>query len=243
MESLCVELLSCRSVRLGTYRVLPQNKKKYVTVYLTPDSIKFCAPYIRGYFPLHEIVIKCEDMNRMIWCLKKIAVLFIQPKDAFAEEVGNSLGIDGTCLCTFDPYDRDLRSLFITFNISFLTQEQINFIRDYYLPIETCREVDEQVCKKLMLMPAPVLTSNFLRICSPDADPSIVLEEDTDVGVSESPLAAKEITVVSYRSKSRSGVVPLTNIDIMCLNNGNWLNNNMMNFYLEYTYSEGLTES
>ncbi|GFR01106.1 hypothetical protein TNCT_391541 [Trichonephila clavata] len=179
----------------------------------------------------------------MIWCLKGKAVLFIHPNDAFAVQVGNALGIDRTCLFTFNPYDTDLRSLFITFNIAFLTQEQINFIRDYYLPIEACCEVNQQGCKQFMLMTAPVLTSNFVRICLSDDDPSIVLEEGTDVGVSTSPLAAKEITVVSYRSKSRSGVLPLTNIDIMCLNNGNWLNDNMVNFYLEYMYSEDLTKS
>ncbi|GFR24086.1 hypothetical protein TNCT_81651 [Trichonephila clavata] len=235
-----MESISCRSIRFGSYKVFPLDNKRYLTVYLSPDSIMFCAPNVSGYFPLHEIVIKCNDMEKMIWCLKEKAVLFILPKAAFAVEVRDSLGIDKTCFFSFDPFKKDLRSLFITFNISFLTQEQINFIRDHYLPIETCCEINEQGCKQFMLMTAPVLTSQFVRICLSDDDPSTVWEEGTDVGLSAS---AKEVKVVSYRSKSRSGELPLTNIDIMCLNNGNWLNDNVINFYLEYMYSNDLTES
>ncbi|GFX61967.1 hypothetical protein TNCV_3777771 [Trichonephila clavipes] len=202
MESLYVEPLSCRSVRIGSYKVFPPNEKENVTVYMTPDSIKFYAP------------------NSDLWCWKGKAVLFIYPEPAFAEEVRNLLSIDGTCLYTFDPLHKDLRSIFITFIISSLTQEQINFMHNHYLPIEKSRESTEQGCKRFMLMTAPVLSANFIRLCLSVLDPSIVFDEGTEVGVSVSPSAVKEVTVVSYRSKSRAGVLPITSVDIMRLSNG-----------------------
>ncbi|GFY45944.1 hypothetical protein TNIN_205991 [Trichonephila inaurata madagascariensis] len=231
MESLCLEPLSCCYVRIGSYKVFPPNEKK-VSVYMTPDSIKFFAPNIREYLQLHEIVIKCEK-NKMIWCLEEKAVLFIYPEPAFAEEVRNLLGIDRTCLYTFDPLHKDMRSMFITFIISFLTPEQINFIRNHYLPIETCIEITEQGYQQLMAMTAPVLSANVTRLCLSHFD------EGTELGVS----AVKEVTVASYRSKSRAGVLPITNVDILCLGDGNQLNDNIVNFYLEFIYSEYLTES
>ncbi|GFU35037.1 hypothetical protein TNCV_246721 [Trichonephila clavipes] len=219
MESLYVEPLSCRSVRIGSYKVFPPNEKENVTVYMTPDSIKFYAPNVRKYLQLHEIIIKCEDMFRVVWYWEGKAVLFIYPKPAFAEEVCNLLSIDGTCLYSFHPFLKDLRSMFITFIISSLTQEQINFIHNHYLPIEKSRESTERGCKRLMLMTVPVLSANFIILCLSLLNPSIVFDEGTEVGVS--PSAVKEVTVVSYRSKSRAGVLPITNVDIMRLSNVN----------------------
>ncbi|GFY63463.1 sentrin-specific protease 6 [Trichonephila inaurata madagascariensis] len=233
MEPLYVEPLSCASVRVGTYKVFPSDEEEYVTVYMTPDSIKFNAPNVEGYFPLCEISIKCDSSNTMKWCLGEKPALFVHPSDAFAEEVRFALDLDLNCPYTFDPALKDFRSMFVILMINFLTEEQIAFIRHHYFPINTCTEINQEGCGKLLYKTAPRLTTQLVRIRLFNEDPSIVWEEGTEEGASA---AVKEITVASYRSKSRAGVIPLSNRDVICLNEGKWLNDNIVNFYLEYIY-------
>ncbi|GFS68935.1 sentrin-specific protease 7 [Trichonephila clavipes] len=240
MEQVYVEPLSCRFVRLGSYKVFPPDEEEYVTVHMTLDSIKFKAPNVKGYFPLHEIAIKCDSSNEMRFCLGEKPALFILPNDAFAEEVRFALDIDSHCPYAFDPSLKDFRSMFVVFIISFLTEEQIHFIRNHYLGIQTCTEISKDGCRKLMYKTAPVISTHMARICLFNDDPTIVLEEGTEEGVSS---LLREREVASYCSKSGAGVLPLSNRDLKCLTNGEWLNAGIVNFYLEYIYSEYLTEN
>ncbi|GFT74836.1 hypothetical protein TNCV_3150391 [Trichonephila clavipes] len=240
MDQVYVEPLSCRFVRLGSYKVFPPVEEKYVTVHMTLDSIKFKAQSVKGYFPFHEITIKCDSSNEMMFCLGEKPALFILPNNAFAEEVRFALDIDLHCPYAFDPSLKDFRSMFVIFIISFLTEEQIHFIRNHYLGMKTCTEISKDGCRKLMRKTAPVISTHMARILLSNDDPTIVLEEGTKEGVSS---LVSEREVVSYRSKSRAGVLLLSNRDLMCLTNGEWLNDGIVNFYLEYIYSEYLSEN
>ncbi|GFY01346.1 hypothetical protein TNCV_5078121 [Trichonephila clavipes] len=107
--------------------------------------------------------------------------------------------------------------MFVIRMISFLTQKQIDFIRNHYLRIKTCTEINQEGYEKLLYKTVPVLSTHMVRICLSDDDPSIVLGEETEEGVSAT---VKESTVASYRSKSRAGVLPLSILDLKCLTNG-----------------------
>ncbi|GFQ67744.1 hypothetical protein TNCT_691321 [Trichonephila clavata] len=185
-------------------------------------------------FQLLDIVIKKENIEK-IWLLEKKPVLFIRPTSGFAEEVRNSLGIDKTCHYIFNPEKINLPGIFITFITSFLSEEQIDFIDQFVLNIK--RE-DQELYKQLFLLTAPKLSANFVRMALTDDDPSVVWEEGTKAGVSISPKFTTEIPIL--RSKCSS--LQLSNIDIMYANNGCWLNDNIVNFYLEYIYSNYLTD-
>ncbi|GFW63925.1 hypothetical protein TNCV_706311 [Trichonephila clavipes] len=113
MEQVYVEPLSCRFVRLGSYKVFPPVEEKYVTVHMTLDSIKFKALNVKGYFPFHEIAIKCDSSNQMMFCLGEQPALFILPNDAFAEEVRFALDIDLHCPYAFDPSLKDFRGPYL----------------------------------------------------------------------------------------------------------------------------------
>ncbi|GFU18960.1 hypothetical protein TNCV_2347471 [Trichonephila clavipes] len=183
MESLVVEPLSCHSVRLGTYKVFPPEGEESVTVYMTPESIKFYAPSARGCFQLHEIVIKHDDIISMVFHFEENAAVFIHPTAAFGDKTRQLLNIDRACNFVFNPEHEKFRFIFITFTINVLKKDHVDFIRQFYLPRNSCDFLNAKEYKELSLITAPRLTVNFVRTTATNDHPSVVWEEGTEAGL------------------------------------------------------------
>ncbi|GFT78683.1 sentrin-specific protease 6 [Nephila pilipes] len=249
MELPRMDPLRCRSVRIGSYKVFPPLDKNSVLVDFTPKTISFLAPIVDKSEELERIVITCQDIYRVLWSYYT-PVIFIQPTREFAFQIRTTLCIKPDNRCDFDPSGLDLRCLFITFLIESMTEQQNNFLQQFYFSCSPGGGLNKETCNKLLLRTAPVMTAEFARLCLTEENSAVLMGEIAPTGaviqkeIDECEIMkVKEYKILFPYETTIAGTIELSNEDIMCLNVPKCLNDNILNFYLQCTFNEILTPS
>ncbi|GFQ73588.1 hypothetical protein TNCT_533962 [Trichonephila clavata] len=249
--------LRCRSVRIGSYKVHPAGTQPHVPVNLAAESISFQAPSLTEPPKVVLISIRSHDITKVLVHFGRcLPIMYIYTTPSFGEAVRNALHMTQGDARYFDPTTKDDKTQKLTFLIDSMTDEQRHFIRQIFPGDKKVKEIDQKQANEILVKSTPN-QSTFVKLHCPDTvvistgteSPSIqITNVSAQVPVSKIQLQQHQqqqptniIKLLTYPPPPQTGGIAVTNEDLQCLNEGEFLNDAIIDFYLKYIFNEKLT--
>ncbi|KAF8778284.1 uncharacterized protein LOC129976630 isoform X2 [Argiope bruennichi] len=240
--------LRCRSIRIGAYKVHPYNDLPYIPVNLSTEYISFRAPtiYDSKYVTL---TIRCHDVTKVLVHFGRcLPIMFVYTTASFGESVRNSLRMNTSDEYFFDPGSRVEKVQKITFLIDAMTDEQRNFLRHCFPGDKKVKEIDQKEANEILVKSTPNQNNPPItsKLQAAQEQPAPV-----QIGPTQSQMTAQKvipphqpiIKLLTYPPPPQTGGIAITTEDLSCLNEGEFLNDAIIDFYLKYIFNEKLTPS
>ncbi|XP_055946272.1 uncharacterized protein LOC129976630 isoform X4 [Argiope bruennichi] len=244
--------LRCRSIRIGAYKVHPYNDLPYIPVNLSTEYISFRAPtiYDSKYVTL---TIRCHDVTKVLVHFGRcLPIMFVYTTASFGESVRNSLRMNTSDEYFFDPGSRVEKVQKITFLIDAMTDEQRNFLRHCFPGDKKVKEIDQKEANEILVKSTP---NQFVFQNNPPITSKLQAAQEqpapVQIGPTQSQMTAQKvipphqpiIKLLTYPPPPQTGGIAITTEDLSCLNEGEFLNDAIIDFYLKYIFNEKLTPS
>ncbi|XP_013776519.1 sentrin-specific protease 6-like isoform X1 [Limulus polyphemus] len=235
--------LSCRSIRVGSFRV---HAEILDLVSVNKDSLTLKLPTLSNSDETVTLTLQTEDIVRVLAHFgDSLPVLFIYSTPVCGTLIRNHLCMDKKLGPFYDPGGRDETQKRITVLPHEITNEQRLFFRTLFLPGKV-EEIDQKTANEILVRSTPVnmaFTNNRLGKLNalPVATRSSNLLVQSGIAAqcpSEKPV--KKLLV--YPPPPQTGGITITNEDLECLAEGEFLNDVILDFYLKYIIMEKLSE-
>ncbi|GFY62809.1 hypothetical protein TNIN_112781 [Trichonephila inaurata madagascariensis] len=218
--------LRCRSVRIGSYKVHPAGAQPHVPVNLAAESISFQAPSLIEPAKVVLISIRSHDITKVLVHFGRcLPIMYIYTTPNFGEAVRNALHMTLGDARYFDPTTKDDKTQKLTFLIDSMTDEQRHFIRQIFPGDKKVKEIDQKQANEILVKSTP----NQIPVSK------IQLQQH------QQPQPLNIIKLLTYPPPPQTGGIVITNEDLQCLNEGEFLNDAIIDFYLKYIFNEKLT--
>ncbi|GFT54544.1 hypothetical protein NPIL_694852 [Nephila pilipes] len=217
--------LRCRSVRIGSYKVHPAMTQPHVPVTLATESITFRAPSLTEPPKVVLISIRSHDITKVLVHFGRcLPIMYIYTTPSFGEAVRNALHMIQGDSRYFDPTTKDDKTQKLTFLIDSMTDEQRHFIRQIFPGDKKVHEIDQKQANEILVKSTPnqVPVSKIQQQQQQQPPPNI-------------------IKLLTYPPPPQTGGIAITNEDLQCLNEGEFLNDAIIDFYLKYIFNEKLS--
>ncbi|GFQ73587.1 hypothetical protein TNCT_533963 [Trichonephila clavata] len=218
--------LRCRSVRIGSYKVHPAGTQPHVPVNLAAESISFQAPSLTEPPKVVLISIRSHDITKVLVHFGRcLPIMYIYTTPSFGEAVRNALHMTQGDARYFDPTTKDDKTQKLTFLIDSMTDEQRHFIRQIFPGDKKVKEIDQKQANEILVKSTP----NQVPVSK------IQLQQH------QQQQPTNIIKLLTYPPPPQTGGIAVTNEDLQCLNEGEFLNDAIIDFYLKYIFNEKLT--
>ncbi|XP_055946285.1 uncharacterized protein LOC129976636 [Argiope bruennichi] len=147
--------LLCRSIRIGTYKVNPDNDLPNFPVNLSAEAISFRAPTLNNSEYV-TVSLRCQDVTSVLVHFgDDLPLMFIFTTTNFGENVRAALHLNSSEECYFDPVSTNEKIQKITFLIDSMTDEQRNFLRHCFPGDQKVTEIDQAEANKILVRSTP----------------------------------------------------------------------------------------
>ncbi|KAG8196365.1 hypothetical protein JTE90_009583 [Oedothorax gibbosus] len=240
--------LRCRSIRIGSYKVHPRPTQPFVAVVLDEGRISFNAPIISdpGGTQVH-ITLGSEDVHKMYFHFGRcLPVMFITTTPKFGGLVRTALHMIENETPYFDPSTKDDKTQKLTFLIESISEQQKSFLKTKFAGDNKTIEIDQKTANEILVKSTPNQNA-VLQLKRPDPVPTVSLEPrlpqiSNQISVTKVNIPPKPVVkLLTYPAPPLTGGIAITNEDLNCLNEGEFLNDAIIDFYLKYLFHEKLS--
>ncbi|CAL1289247.1 unnamed protein product [Larinioides sclopetarius] len=244
--------LRCRSIRIGSYKIHPFNNLQYLPVNLSTEAISFRVPILYDSTGKVNVVLRSQDITRVLVHFGRcLPIMFVFTTPSFGENVRNLLRMNSVDECFFDPTSTNDKIQKITFLIDSMTDEQRNFIRHCFPGDKKVKEIDQKEANEILVRSTP--NQSMFQNSSPLTKLQVAQEQPVQTQPAPSQISAQKIIppqppqpvikLLTYPPPPQTGGIAITSEDLHCLNEGEFLNDAIIDFYLKYIFNEKLTPS
>ncbi|XP_015906829.2 uncharacterized protein [Parasteatoda tepidariorum] len=251
-------VLKCRSIRIGSYKIHPEEHTNSLHVTITDRSLYFLAPLITDNKTFVQIMLMATDVgNMLIHFGKCLPIIFVLTTESFGEYVRRTLHMNKSHSELFLPKSNDFKKNKLTFLIDSLTDDQRTFMRQIFPGKNKMQEIDQKEANEILVKSTPNVT-NVVKITqdshvssSPSSQAAITVA-GLPPGLSSQALSITKVTVkpgppapvvkiLTYPPPPQTGGIAINTADLATLEEGEFLNDAILDFYLKYVFYEKLS--
>uniref|UniRef100_A0A674BJZ6 SUMO specific peptidase 6 n=1 Tax=Salmo trutta TaxID=8032 RepID=A0A674BJZ6_SALTR len=252
-------ILDCRSVRVGTLRRMVSKPVNVIC-----DIIVLCVPGPEAD-ALEKVCLRASELISCEWCsVRKLPVLFFQtsPEECVRLRTQLKMTRDKGGLCWYDcaGNDSDEKYIVLIFENGLSLHQQMvleeilqeigraNSLNEFPTKLSfdeaNIRLVNYNKATKEKVnnstktnTPAPMVQT---RMATRQQNSAFFDDEDDDMAELQPTFTGPIIKLMVYPPPPAKGGISVTNEDLHCLNDGEFLNDVIIDFYLKYLVLEKL---
>ncbi|XP_062605609.1 sentrin-specific protease 6-like [Saccostrea cucullata] len=210
-------------------------------VFIDEDSISF---HIECEDNTHKFIIKPDELQQCMYCLENRPVIFLKTTPEFAQKVREMLKLEtGNGESGFDPNDSVMKHQFITIllvNLGSLTSQKLECVlRKYPQPKDTTFNFIQQM--------TATEAAVYLKEIQGDqalSEPSTPQPQPHERSPSPPKIlfTGPVVKLITFPPPPAPGGIQVTNEDLSCLQEGEFLNDVIIDFYLKYLFLSVLSD-
>jgi len=208
--------LACRSVRVGSYKVLPKDK-----IVITEKGVQIKVPAIMNNMEIVTITIPMSDVLKVLAHFgKSMPLLFLYISPGACKRARASLSMNSNQSFFIDITSGDETQKRVTILPEKLTDENKILLKRHFGT--TLQEVESKEANEILVRSSPK-DLHVLKQKMASANGSVVKKEE-------------EASVVKYCQfpPEGTGTVSVTTEDYLCLEDEQFLNDVIIDFYMRY---------
>uniref|UniRef100_A0A1B6GPP2 Ubiquitin-like protease family profile domain-containing protein n=2 Tax=Cuerna arida TaxID=1464854 RepID=A0A1B6GPP2_9HEMI len=223
--------LQCRTVRIGSYKVVPKDK-----VLITPHGLKVTVPVLNSDQSVELKILYNEIIKVLIHFGRQMPVLFFYTRPAAAAKIRKALKMD------------DKNGFYYDSTSSNETHRRITFLPD---------KIDEDCKQTLKTIFSNPENNVFAELSGKEANDILVKASPKEVQAfilkkqpnqqqqqpqQPQPFNGQNIqTIMVYPPPPEKGGIPINTEDYACLGEDQFLNDVIIDFYLKYVVEKTLS--
>ncbi|KYN16263.1 Sentrin-specific protease 7 [Trachymyrmex cornetzi] len=222
--------LECRTVRIGSYKYIPQEK-----VVICRNGVKLHVPSLENDSSFVTFDVKYEDIIKFfVHFGKAMPVIFFYISARTGTMIHELLGMQDL-VGLHDPSGKNLVHKYITLLPNKFPENSKTILTSLFSRENKMVEITPQKANDLLQRTAP--KDNLLQfITIQEEKPSQNLVNDIDVGNDDTQI------IVIYPPSPAKGGIAINTEHYLCLAEDNFLNDVIIDFYLKYLTLEVLSE-
>ncbi|PNF29866.1 hypothetical protein B7P43_G09538 [Cryptotermes secundus] len=220
----CFTLLQCRTVRIGSYKVVPKDR-----VLLSSVGIRIAVPAIEDD---SKCVTLSVDIGEIVKVLihfgRGMPVLFLYTVPTAAARVRAALSMESKLGPYYDPTSPDETQRRITLLPERLHEDSKVALKNIFGPLSNVlEELSNKEANDILVRASPKEVQNMMK-----------------KAIGMSPLKSKDEiqTILVYPPPPCKGGIPINTEDYACLGEDQFLNDVIIDFYLKYLTLSVLSE-
>ncbi|XP_066937467.1 sentrin-specific protease 6-like isoform X5 [Macrobrachium rosenbergii] len=216
--------IHCRSIRIGSYKVMPRDR-----MLIMPQGIKIKVPSILDNSSIVTFDIPIKSIVKVLAHFgKSLPVFFLYLKPSLAESIRRTLKMTDKNGLYFDPCSYDEAHKRITILPDRMTDETKMMIKDILTMTGSTskgklEELDIKEANEILIRSSPTEVQTYVR-----------------KPVGSSPSETK--TIIIYPPPPQKGGISITTDDYACLEEEQFLNDVIIDFYLKWLLQSKLSE-
>ncbi|XP_035212424.1 sentrin-specific protease 6-like [Stegodyphus dumicola] len=197
----------------------------YVPVYLGSNGIIIEVPTLNNPKKLLSVVLTPKDVDyTLIHFGEHLNIVFIVTKSKFAECIKHELTEDNYFY--FDPNSKDQKCKFIILWIDSITENQVEFLKYGFSGKTNIKEIDQETASEILVR------------STPRQEPVIKFPPEEQITQKSSGFE-----IIIYPTPPQIGGIVVTRKDFATLNEKEYLNDVIIDFYLKYFLDQHPAES
>ncbi|XP_011307387.1 uncharacterized protein [Fopius arisanus] len=221
MTSVISTSLSCRTVRIGSYKYVPREK-----VIMNSSGLILSVPLLEDEKKNVSIHVKISSIVKvLIHFGKAMPVLFFYTSTKSGEQIRGVLGMQDPLGAYYDPAGKDHTHKRITLLPEKISEESRVVLKQLFMQNNLCEELNSKEANDILMKASPKdNVQNTRRVSTTGGTNGIV----------------EKITV--YPPPPAKGGIALNTEDYACLGEDQFLNDAIIDFYLKYLTLERLSD-
>ncbi|XP_061098550.1 sentrin-specific protease 6 isoform X2 [Conger conger] len=242
-------ILDCRSVRVGTLRRMVTKPVIFTVEYI---QIETAAPDQDGP---EKVKLRASELTSCEWCsTRKLPSIFLQTTPAEGQRLRSQLKMsqdEGGVWYDCNSTSTEEKYIVLIFETGLSMHEQV-ILEDILQEISRANNLSDFPAK-LTFEEANVRLVQYNRLKGKTSDSAIQRrmstrlrdffdedEDEDDMAELHPTFAGPVVKLIVYPPPPAKGGISVTNEDLHCLNNGEFLNDVIIDFYLKYLFMEKL---
>lgn len=223
-----VASLSCRTIRIGSYRYTPKEK-----VYLSAKGIKIVAPSVQDESQEVALQIQAKEVVRiLVHYGKALPVIFLYTMSKCGAYIRTVLGMTEESGIYYNPMSKNDCFKRITLLSESICEDVKITLKALFGRV--LDELDIREANDILLRTCPKESNNITKIATRSLNTTIASGTK-----SSNPAEIRQILIYP----PGKGGIPINTEDYMCLAQDQFLNDVIIDFYLKYLVHDILTYS
>uniref|UniRef100_A0A1B6JN05 Ubiquitin-like protease family profile domain-containing protein n=1 Tax=Homalodisca liturata TaxID=320908 RepID=A0A1B6JN05_9HEMI len=224
--------LQCRTVRIGSYKVVPKDK-----VLITPHGLKVTVPVLNSDQSVELKILYNEIIKVLIHFGRQMPVLFFYTRPAAAAKIRKALKMDDKNGFYYDSMSSNETHRRITFLPDKIDEDCKQTLKTIFSNPENnvFAELSGKEANDILVKASPKEVQAFILKKQPN-------QQQQQQQQQPQPFNGQNIqTIMVYPPPPEKGGIPINTEDYACLGEDQFLNDVIIDFYLKYVVEKTLS--